>query len=338
MNPQLFFAVWLCAGLLAAQQVEATRKASPPPRPSKAERGEQQAREMRAAIRDGKVRTSHVKVRVRLKNGNRLTGVVKDGRLVERLEGLRFVEAEAGERGAGIRLWYTSGTRSQVFVPFADLQDYEVVQSLTRKELKSIEERLQQPERVRRAPAATSEAKATEVQRVPNSRTETITAGRRPRRPPPPPDGLDSWDRQPLPSSVEISAPPAPDAPSAPAAPVAPSPEGVEVRPATPPVGGAEADRAIATAQQLLVWSELLRKFPPKMGWNAARKDEISRRLVVVGANPSVAESEFVAQFTEWLRACQHHGIAPDVTVAKPPETKRDRRRLEHSRRRGRGN
>ena len=338
MNPKLFFAVWLCAGLLAAQQVVATSKAPPPARSGTTERGEQQAREMRAAIRDGKVRTSHVKVRVRLKNGNRLTGVVKDGRLVERLEGLRFVEAEAGERGAGIRLWYTSGTRSQVFVPFADLQDYEVVQSLTRQELKRIEEQLQQPERVRRAPAATSVAKATEVQRVPKRRTETITAGRRPGRPPPPPDGLDSWARQPLPPSVEIGAPRAPDAPSAPAAPAAPSAEEVELRPATPPVGGAVADRAIATAQQLLVWSELLRKFPPKMGWNAARKDEIARRLVVVGANPSAAESEFVAQFTEWLRACNHHGIAPDVTVAKPPETKRDRRRIEHARRRGRGN
>lgn len=338
MNSQLFFAVWLCTGLLAAQQVEAARKALPPPRQRTAERGEQQARQMRTAIRDGKLRTSHVKVRVRLKNGNRLTGVVKNGRLVERLEGLRFVEAEAGERGAGIRLWYTSGTRSQVFVPFADLHDYEVVQSLTREELKRIEARLQQPARVRRAPAATSVAKATEVQRVLNSRTETITAGRRPRRPPPPPDGLDSWDRQPLPSRVEVSARPAPAAPSAPAAPAAPSSAAVEVRPATPPAGGIEADRAIATAQQLLVWSELLRKFPPKMGWNAGRKDEISRRLVVVGANPSAAESEFVAQFTEWLRACQHHGIAPDVTVAKPPATKRDRRRIEHARRRGRGN
>ena len=329
MKAHLFVAVSLCTGLLGAQQVEATRKGVPPEPPSATQRGEQQAQEMRDAIRDGKVRKSHVKVRVRLKNGNRLTGVVKDGRLIERVDGARFVEAEADERGAGIRLYYTSGARSQVFVPFADLRDYEIIERLTRQELKSIEARLQRPERVRRAPVASSAANVTEARRAAEAKSEAITVGRRPRRPPPPPDGLDGWDRQPLPADVEIGAPPAP---------AAPAPDKVEVRPVNQPDGAAEADRAVANAQQQLVWSELLRKFPPKMGWNAARKDEISRRLVVVGAKPSASEIEFVAQFSEWLRACQHHGIAPDVSAAKQPATKRDRRRIEHARRRGRGN
>lgn len=338
MKPRLFVAAWLCAGLLAAQQPEAPQEGAEPRRSKVTERAEQRARELPAARRGGEVRKGHVKVRARLKNGNRLTGIVKDGRLVERVDGLRFVEADAGERGAGVRLWYTSNTRSHVFVPFTDLKDYEVIQSLTAQELRSIEERLQRPQRVRGAPEATSAATARETRLVPGTRSETLTAGRRLRRPPPPPDGLDDWGSRPRLSGVGVGAPTAPDAPGAPPAPTAPASAEVEVRPATQPAGGAEADRAVATAQQLLVWSELLRRYPPKMGWNAARKDEISRRRVVVGANPSASETEFVSRFSEWLRACQHHGIAPDVAPVTRPATKRDRRRIEHARRRGRGN
>jgi len=103
---------------------------------------EERAQSMRKQIGEGRAVQSHVKVLVRLKNGNRLVGVVKDGKLVERIDGLRFVEAAAGDAGAGIRIWYTAGTRNFVFVPFQDFAAYEIVQQLSNEQVQQIENEL----------------------------------------------------------------------------------------------------------------------------------------------------------------------------------------------------
>ena len=102
---------------------------------------------MREQIGAGRPVESHVRVAVRLKNGNRLSGVVKDGKLVERVDGLRFVDAQARDNGAGIRLWYSGNGRNYVFVPFADFAEYEVLQRLTGKQLAELEREMQQEEK-----------------------------------------------------------------------------------------------------------------------------------------------------------------------------------------------
>ena len=112
----------------------------------KRDRVEERSQDMRKQIDTGKHLMSHVRVAVRLKNGNRLQGVVKDGRLVERVDGLRFVDAQARDAGAGIRLWYSSGRRNYVFVPFTDLSEYEVEERLSQKQLDALEEELQMNE------------------------------------------------------------------------------------------------------------------------------------------------------------------------------------------------
>lgn len=129
----------LCLGCLALAQ-------DPPSATTRRERAtspiEERAQSMRKQIGEGRTVQSHVKVLVRLKNGNRLVGVVKDGKLVERIDGLRFVEAAAGDEGAGIRIWYTAGTRNFVFVPFRDFATYEIVQQLSNEQVQQIEKEL----------------------------------------------------------------------------------------------------------------------------------------------------------------------------------------------------
>ena len=111
---------------------------------------------MREHMDTGRPLQSHVRVAVRLKNDNILRGVVKDGKLVERVDGLRFVDAQAKEPGAGVRLWYTTGVRNYIFIPFSQFAEYEVLQRLSQSDLEGIERELQRQETSRGAavPAA----------------------------------------------------------------------------------------------------------------------------------------------------------------------------------------
>lgn len=142
-SPLLAFAVLsVCSALLAQDPAAPAPKPPAPP-----DRVEQRSQAMREQIGTGRQVDSHVRVAVRLKNGNRLIGVVKDGRLVERVDGLRFVDAQARDAGAGIRLWYSGNGRNYVFVPFVDFAEYEVLQRLTAKQLADIEREMQQEEK-----------------------------------------------------------------------------------------------------------------------------------------------------------------------------------------------
>lgn len=121
---------------------------------------------MREHMDTGRPLMSHVRVAVRLKNENTLRGVVKDGKLVERVDGLRFVDAQAKEPGAGIRLWYTTGVRNYIFIPFSQFAEYEVLQRVSQEELEEMERELQREEASRGAAAATPAAPATEPARA----------------------------------------------------------------------------------------------------------------------------------------------------------------------------
>jgi len=323
------------AGAVAAQE------AGPKP----VDRTLERAREMRGQIKDGGVLTSHVKVRVKLNNGNRLTGVVKDGRLVERVNGLRFVRAEAGERGAGMRLWLSGTARSFVFVPFDSLESYEVLQRLSPKQLLELWSKLgeEQSQAAARRKRAEREAAERAAAQTASSSPAPAPTSKEPaaslRNPPPGPDGLADWKptREPE-SAASATDSPASDAAAEPAADPAADPAvdaaKLEKEPESAPSEAESEQVTVEAVQQQLRWSELLRKFPPSQGWSEARRDEISRRFVVVGTQPSAVEKEFVAQFDQWVKACRANEIEPVAGGPQRPKTRGEKRREARARRR----
>ncbi|MCA8968397.1 MAG: hypothetical protein KDC95_01385 [Planctomycetes bacterium] len=97
------------------------------------------------------VRT-HVSVRVRLRNGERLQGIVKDGNFVERPSGgLEFVRAEMTQKDAGLRLWYYNRTDGYIFLPYTMIETYKVLKRLTDNEIKVIHDEIKEAERLARA-------------------------------------------------------------------------------------------------------------------------------------------------------------------------------------------
>jgi hypothetical protein len=247
-------------------------------------RTEQRAQSMREQIGQGRTVQSHVRVMVRLKNGNRLQGVVKDGSLVERVDGLRFVEAQAKDRGAGIRLWYTAGARSYVFLPFADFAEYEVMQRLSDKQILDIEGEMQMDERR----AAERAAKAAQ--------------------------------------KAAASAPPAGETSPAPTAEPAKVPAAKAAKGDAAKTGNEKTAKEPAAAaaqpgagnEQEKKWFQLMQTYPPDDGWNKARRDEISRRLAVIGAKPNERELAFVEQFAEWEKAAAHFGVDLEQPASDP--------------------
>lgn len=258
-------------------------------------RVEQRAAQMREGLDAGRSVQSHVRVAVRLKNGNKLIGVVKDGRLVERVDGLRFVDAQAKDRGAGIRLWYTSGARNYVFVPFADFAEYEVLQKLSAKQIDEIEREMQMDER-RSAERAADKADATK------GAAEA-------------PQGV-------------VDAPPAPSSETAPIdgaqAPQVATPAATPVAAGAAAKEAAKAPAATKEQEQQRQWFALLQAYPPAAGWNKKKRDEIAQRFVVLGVKPSEFELKFVDQFGEWEKACAHFAIDPagKAATAEPDGTK----------------
>lgn len=351
MKWQTLVGVWLVCGLVPAQE-PAAPLGSTKPAVKKTSRIAERAESMRKSITAGRQVKAHVKVRIRLQNGNRLNGVVKDGRLIERVDGLRFVDANARDAGAGIRVWYSGGTRSYIFVPFASLKDYEVVQRLSQKQLMDLERAMQMTEKraKERAVKAGRQAKnnANHVGSAPDTGGQDVQdqsyaqnlaeldkrSGLADLPGYTPPPGLRAVDLAGRKSKVLP-----PNAASTGGLPAT-------VGSVTKPAGGSKKASAVVakatdsvtemkTAKQELAWAQLLLRYPPKSGWNEAKKDEIARRMNVVGALPSDFELEFVKKFGEWSKACEKNGVDPNVGAIKPVETKRDRRRANRARIRG---
>lgn len=239
-------------------------------------RVERQVEEMRRQVVEGRVFRSHVRVTVRLKNGNRIRGIVKDGVLVERVKGPRFIAAERDEEGAGIRLYYYNGNRNFVFLPFRDIKDYRIDRRITALELAAIEReshKREQQERRKQAAAVTSR----------------LTG-----------------------SAPQLQVPAVPGAETRPQNPASGSASKSKSGAGSKPASKSKAANNTKKLHELYV---LLQKFPPTDGWNAQKRDEIKRRLAVVGALPTAKEDEFVKRFAEWERACKEFGVKPS-----PPE------------------
>lgn len=336
MKWQAFVVASVVCGLVAAQVpaappggVKVVPRKTAKPIKSDVARVLERAKSMRRGITTGRPMKSHVKVRVRLQNGNRLAGVVKDGRLVERVDGLRFVDAQALDAGAGIRLWYSGGTRSYIFVPFVSLKNYEVVQRLSQQQLLAMENEMQMAEK------RASEREARAMRRARGSAMGTVPAAAPETMPAAGPEGVAgrvaglSNFAKPGQAPVKLTGNAVGTATGTAA--VTTNPGAAKTAPAR--VGAADAE--LDEAKKKLAWSNLLRSYPPKDGWNEAKKNEIARRRAVIGVPPTKFELAFVKSFDQWMQACEHNGVDPNAGVVKKPQTKRERRLAERASLRG---
>jgi hypothetical protein len=136
--PGALTTVFLVAAVLPAQQ-----GGTEPPKPKSTTETQdklaQKVQAQRDAMRAGKVRNYNVYVRVRLKNGNRMKGVVKNGRFVERRDGLDFEPSQRSVPGSGLRVWFTAGTNSFIFMPYDSIANYRIGRTLSDDQVKAIE-------------------------------------------------------------------------------------------------------------------------------------------------------------------------------------------------------
>jgi hypothetical protein len=241
----------------------------------------ERVQKLREGIVEGRQIRSHVRVTVRLKNGNRLKGVVKDGRLVERVEGLRFVQAEANEEGAGIRVWYFDNSNNYVFLPFVDISDYRVQAKLTTQQLAALEQQLTEDARRKQ-----------ELEQLERSRQAGDGSGA-------PPEGTPGEGTPPTPG--QEPKPPEPAPPDA----------------NNSGAGGKPPTEGKLTEEQAKLF-QLLQEYPPQAGWNAQKRDEIKRRMVTVGAKPSAAELRFVEVFDDWQKAATLFGVKSEPPAEEP--------------------
>lgn len=101
------------------------------------------ARRMRLQLEDSSTIRTHVRVDLRLRNGNRLQGVVKDSHVVEQKGGaLRFSALMNKSPESTLQLWYSNRNNSFVILPFVDVFEYRINERLTTTQLQAIEQEL----------------------------------------------------------------------------------------------------------------------------------------------------------------------------------------------------
>ncbi len=105
---------------------------------------------MRKAMREGRIVRYNVQVKVRLRNGNRMKGIVRNGRFIEKHDGLDFVITNKRSDRAGLRLWYYNGTNSYIFLPYASIAHYKLGLRMSDREIAQLERKLVAAERRRR--------------------------------------------------------------------------------------------------------------------------------------------------------------------------------------------
>jgi hypothetical protein len=122
---------WIVAALcalplvtLSAQDVSSTK-----------DRIRREVEEKQRLMREGKVVRSNVRITVRLLNGSRIKGVVKNGKFVERHDGLAFIQSERATEGAGLRLWYYDQTDSYIFLPWSTVAEHSIGEVLSDEEV-----------------------------------------------------------------------------------------------------------------------------------------------------------------------------------------------------------
>ncbi len=256
----------------------------------------ERAQEMRENLEVGAPTGTHMQVALRLRNGNRIQGLVRDGRMAERVDGRQFVEARADDAGAGVRIWSAAGRRDYVFVSFRDIAEYQILQRLSQRQLEQLDRDVQMGGE--RSPGAIRPSSVS----LPGGDTETLAGGPVPEQP-----------------AAEAGA----------AAQDAPMPVVMPVPVVSPAASGPTAAPKPGEDTQHKEWFALLQEFPPAGGYGKEKRDEIARRFVVVGVKPSAAELRFVEKFDDWQKACEFFGVktAPAAVTEEPSADPRAARR-----------
>jgi len=126
---------------------EARRKAEEKARQDEADEEKRQKiedkiREHRARLKLQGVVQSHIQVKVTLRNGEIMRGIVKNGLFVEKPTRLEFVRSEMQVAGAGIRLWYYDDTSGYIFLPYRTIKSYKIIRKMTDLEVADLHNRM----------------------------------------------------------------------------------------------------------------------------------------------------------------------------------------------------
>ena len=229
--------------------------------------------------------SENFKVRVTLRNGARIVGVVRDGAMYEtkKPDG-RFARAK-GPRvaGAGFRLWHVAESPGYLWIAHRDVRRFEQLALLSKKELYQMQQNLRDragviviPEHRRKA----EESEETEGEGAGGAGDAKSDSGDKPAIGPAPPPGVDA--------------------------------------------GGKPADDDAAEPEELTPGELLLAKFPPSEGWLPERRDEIERRKWVLGVFPTPEEKEFLENFPVWKEAYDAwlKELIESKKPAKPADTR----------------
>jgi hypothetical protein len=137
-----------------------------PPAAAQSEKENETDAEVRRRIAEARRRVlveqsvrANATVVVRMRNGEKIQGVVKNGRFVERATGLGFSESEREEEGAGIRMWYYDQTNSVMFLPYTMIADCQVLRRLTEVEVKELAQKYEEEERLAKERAVEADRK-----------------------------------------------------------------------------------------------------------------------------------------------------------------------------------
>jgi hypothetical protein len=89
----------------------------------------------------------HDRVQLIFKNGQKLSGIVKNHRYAERAEGFDFRSADKTDEGAGLRLWFANPGQNYLFVKYKDIQSVNIVARVSDLEIRELEEKIYQEAR-----------------------------------------------------------------------------------------------------------------------------------------------------------------------------------------------
>ncbi len=97
--------------------------------------------------RSGRSLSANVQILLELTNGEKIKGIVRNGRFVERDAGLEFVPAERRLPGAGLRIWYYNNTSSYIFIKYKYIKNYKILRRLSDIQVKEIGDKIKERER-----------------------------------------------------------------------------------------------------------------------------------------------------------------------------------------------
>ncbi len=97
--------------------------------------------------RKGRSLSANVQILLELKNGEKIKGIVRNGRFVERDAGLDFVPADKRIPGAGLRIWYYNNTSSYIFIQYKYIKNYRIIRRLSDLQVKEIGDKIREREK-----------------------------------------------------------------------------------------------------------------------------------------------------------------------------------------------